>query len=154
MKVSGSKELGFSMHCCGDDDHGHGHNPSSGLSAQRAGEVAAERDAARIVVRLQRLYRFDSPSDPGVCMVVQNRLREHAEQLAAKMGGSDTARGDFVDGFMSAAMTHVFRRPSALQRSSPSGAVTRSTGVVMAGVGVAILAGAGVAHWWLKKHPS
>lgn len=86
-----------------------------------------------------RRYGYDNPNSPGVRVMVRSALENEGRRLA---GGRDQSA--FMDGYMSQAEAIVFRTAS-------SGALSRSTGVMMIAAGAAILIGAGITHWQMSK---
>ena len=90
-----------------------------------------------------RRYGYDNPNSPGVRVMVRSALANEARRLA---GGSDQSA--FVDGYLSQAEAMVFR-------SKPSGAVEKSTGMLMLGAGAVILLGTAFIHRTLTgQNPS
>lgn len=127
--------------CCGDSKA----SGSAAIGGARArGEAAARSSAQKTAAAVQRRYGYSNPSSPGVRVVVKSALQEHASKLASTMPKAD--RRAFIDGYMSAAEPIVFRTGG----SRASGAITKTTGTVMMGAGVAALAGAGVAYLALR----
>lgn len=137
--------------CCDDCKEGKeccDEKKPSGLSAvggaRARGEYAAKSSAHKVSSAVQRKYGYSDPGSPGVRIVIRSALQEHASKQASKLPAAD--RRSFIDGYMSAAEPMIFR--GSPRRAS--GAITRTTGAVMAGIGVAALAGAGIAYVALK----
>lgn len=107
---------------------------------RKDGELAAKQTAHKVASSTMRRYGYDDPNAPGVRVLVRDALAKEGRRLA---GGRDQSA--FMDGYLSQAEGMVFRTRS-------SGAISRSTGAMIAAVGVAVLIGAGITHWGLSQN--